>query len=190
MGFKQPLKYLTDYPEIMKEWDWDKNKDLNPKTLTFGSEQIVWWKCERGHQWAAPVHYRTKGYKCPVCAGKRTAPLISDILTLYPELSKEWHPTLNIMPVPIGISPSCQHYAVWKCEHGHIWMESVYYRAKTISRHDCPYCSGKKIWNMQAAMEHINLLRSMLDYQRRLLYQVQPYIQEYQKFKKEGKSYE
>ena len=39
-------KYVIDNAELMAEWNWEKNNELNfnPKTLTFGSGQKVWWK--------------------------------------------------------------------------------------------------------------------------------------------------
>ena len=32
-------KYIIDIPELMKEWDWEKNKDLDPNKLVVGSEK-------------------------------------------------------------------------------------------------------------------------------------------------------
>ena len=29
-------KYIIDIPELMKEWDWEKNKDLDPNKLVVG----------------------------------------------------------------------------------------------------------------------------------------------------------
>lgn len=32
-------KYIIDNKELMKEWDWEKNKDLDPNKLVVGSEK-------------------------------------------------------------------------------------------------------------------------------------------------------
>ena len=39
-------KYVIDNAELMAEWNWEKNNELgfDPKTLTLGSGQKVWWK--------------------------------------------------------------------------------------------------------------------------------------------------
>ena len=43
-------KYLADgYPELVKEWS-DKNGDLKPDKVTYGSNKIVWWKGNCGHE--------------------------------------------------------------------------------------------------------------------------------------------
>ena len=45
-------KYLADgYPELVKEWS-DKNGDLKPDKVTYGSNKIVWWKGNCGHEFS------------------------------------------------------------------------------------------------------------------------------------------
>ena len=36
------------YPEIAKEWDYEKNGDLLPSHVSKSSAVRVWWKCEKG----------------------------------------------------------------------------------------------------------------------------------------------
>ena len=66
-------KYLIDNPTLMAEWNWEKNNELglDPKTLTCGSHQKVWWKCEKGHEWQAIIQSRNKGSGCPYCSGRK-----------------------------------------------------------------------------------------------------------------------
>lgn len=53
---------------ILKEWDYDKNKPLTPKDLTYHSLKKVWWKCQKGHEWLTRVKYRTvNNSSCPYC---------------------------------------------------------------------------------------------------------------------------
>ena len=62
------LFYL--YPEIAKEWDYEKNGELKPTEVTKGSDKKVWWKCEKGHSWQSRVYTRTGGKynsNCPIC---------------------------------------------------------------------------------------------------------------------------
>ena len=63
------LFYL--FPEIAKEWDYEKNGDLKPTDVTKGSDKKVWWKCEKGHSWETSVCNRTKGTNCPICWKER-----------------------------------------------------------------------------------------------------------------------
>lgn len=59
MKYKKLLP-IVKYDDYIKEWDYEKNKDRNPNTLTAGSSHKVWWKCSVcGHSWqAAPSRRR------------------------------------------------------------------------------------------------------------------------------------
>ena len=63
------LAYL--YPNLAAQWHPDKNGDLRPEQVTYGSGKRVWWICEDGHVWRATVFSRAGKQKsgCPVCAG-------------------------------------------------------------------------------------------------------------------------
>jgi len=62
----------TTHPDICKEWDYEKNGDLTPKKVTYGSTIIIDWKCSRcGHEWKSTPNSRTnKGSGCPNCIFK------------------------------------------------------------------------------------------------------------------------
>ena len=62
----------TTHPQIAAQWHPILNGKLTPKMVTFGSNQRVWWKCEVGHIWKAPIVRRagTQMSRCPVCYGK------------------------------------------------------------------------------------------------------------------------
>ena len=68
----------TTNPEILIEWNSEKNNELQPISVTAGSHKQVWWKCARGHEWKASikdkVHYHTS---CPICS--------REIKTSFPE---------------------------------------------------------------------------------------------------------
>lgn len=60
----------TLFPNVANEWHPTKNAPLTPSQVLPGSHRMVWWVCERGHQWQAMVKSRVSGCGCPVCAGK------------------------------------------------------------------------------------------------------------------------
>ena len=60
--------FPTTHPQLLEEWDYENNVDINPNNFTAGSEQYAWWKCKKGHQWKTMICSRTQGYGCPVCA--------------------------------------------------------------------------------------------------------------------------
>ncbi len=55
--------YLTENAKLMAEWDWEKN-EKSPDQFTLGSNQKVWWKCEKGHEWEARINSRSDGNGC------------------------------------------------------------------------------------------------------------------------------
>jgi rubrerythrin len=67
---KQGLNDLeTLFPELSKEWNYEKNKDLTPNMVKPGSGKSIWWQCNHcKYEWQAIVRERVRGYKkCPNC---------------------------------------------------------------------------------------------------------------------------
>lgn len=36
-------------PDLIEEWNYEKNYPLTPKDVTIGSKKKVWWICKNGH---------------------------------------------------------------------------------------------------------------------------------------------
>ena len=61
---------LDNYPLLVKEWDYEKNK-MSPDKVSKGTHLKVWWKCSKcGHSWEAQIYSRCDGVGCPNCAKK------------------------------------------------------------------------------------------------------------------------
>jgi len=96
---KKKSVYQT-HPELMKEWNYDKNNKLKlyPKKLFPGSHRKVFWECSKGHEWMASVNSRTNistgGTNCPYCSNRKVCK-DNCLATINPILSEEWHPTKN-----------------------------------------------------------------------------------------------
>jgi len=59
------------FPNLIKEWDFEKNIDIEPAKISAGSKIKVWWKCQRDneHVWYSTISDRTKKDSgCPFCA--------------------------------------------------------------------------------------------------------------------------
>lgn len=131
-------------PELAAQWHWEKNDGLSPEQFKPCSEKKVWWKCEAGHEWQAVIENRAvKGNKCPYCSGRKVLPGYNDLATLYPELMKEWHPTLNKDINPEKLRPGARLRVWWQCVHGHEWQAYLFSRTSK-KRPGCPYCAGRK----------------------------------------------
>lgn len=63
----QTTKKLVDYPELLKEWDYEKNLS-DPSEILGGSQVTAWWVCSVcGNSWHASVNNRVRGSGCPKC---------------------------------------------------------------------------------------------------------------------------
>lgn len=53
--------------ELMKEWDYENNFELDPRQISVNSHKKVWWVCSQGHSWKADIANRSGGSGCPEC---------------------------------------------------------------------------------------------------------------------------
>lgn len=61
----------TMFPDLAKEWDFDKNTFL-PSDVTPGSGRKVNWKCSKcGNVWQSIIQNRVKGQGCPICSREK-----------------------------------------------------------------------------------------------------------------------
>ena len=67
-----------NFPELLEEWDYEKNKDFTPNRISYKSHEKVWWKCSIcGHEWQARIDSRTiNGTNCPECAKQPDEPYV------------------------------------------------------------------------------------------------------------------
>lgn len=58
-------------PELVKEWNYEKNGDLKPTEVYNRSDLRVWWKCSKGHEWQTKIESRVQAKTgCPYCSDK------------------------------------------------------------------------------------------------------------------------
>ena len=133
----------SQYPELVKEWDTEKNLPALPSEVSAGSKRLVWWKCSRGHSWRAQIKSRTSGCGCPVCAGKTVIPGDNDLATLYPALAAEWNREKNGALTPQQVPAGTTRKVWWECGRGHVWKASIAQRTRQGA--GCPVCAGQRV---------------------------------------------
>jgi hypothetical protein len=127
------------FPVIAKEWHPTKNINLNPDDVAPGSTKKVWWKCPKGHEWETSIRFRIqRGTGCPICSGRK-AGTDNNLLVIFPEIAKEWHPIKNADLTPKDVTRGSGKKVWWKCFKGHEWETSI--RFRTQREKGCPYCS-------------------------------------------------
>ena len=133
----------TGNTHVLREWDKDKNGGITPDMISSGSSRKVWWRCEQGHSWQADVFSRTKGSsRCPYCLGKLAIHGKTDLASRYPEIAREWHPTLNGNLTPAMVTAGSRKKVWWICSEGHVWKAAIYSRGGK-QKTGCPVCAGK-----------------------------------------------
>ena len=149
---EKPIKGVNDLPtlrpDLMQDWDYEKNKGLDPTDFMLHSNRKVWWKCAKcGYEFRAPVnnrtHSNTQGNGCKQCAGQILIPGKNDLETLFPDVAAEWDYKKNGDIKPSQIFSKTDKGYFWKCRRGHTWKASP--NSRTNGR-GCPYCSGKYVW--------------------------------------------
>ncbi len=138
---KDPLSIT--HPEISTQWHLTKNGDLTPDKVLAGSNKKAWWICHRGadHEWEAIIASRVRlGAGCPCCSGHKPS-ITNSLVSLYPEIAKEWHPTKNGLLTPNQVVAGSGKNAWWKCPHGseHEWEARIAHRGRGVG---CPFCRG------------------------------------------------
>lgn len=136
----------TINPELIKEWNYEKNGNLTPYDIIAGSHKKVWWICEKGHEWECSLINKTIN-SCPYCSNHRVC---SDncLAMINSELAKEWNYRKNGNLTPNDILPNSSKKVWWICEKGHEWIADPHHRN---NGRGCPKCAkriskGCKIW--------------------------------------------
>ena len=95
------ISLAEKYPELAKEWNYEKNKGLKdgndrdistPDNISPGSGRKVWWICKYGHEYETTVAHRTGMHSnCPYCSKYKISTGFNDLSTINPNLAKEWN---------------------------------------------------------------------------------------------------
>ena len=128
-------------PELAKQWHPTKNGTLLPTDVTTGSNKLVWWKCEKGHEWQTVIAHRKYSSICPVCREIKRKK-VNSLLVVNPGISREWHPIKNGYLTPLDVTPNSKKKVWWLCENQHEWQAIIKNRNQGTQ---CPYCYRNKI---------------------------------------------
>jgi hypothetical protein len=146
------LKIL--YPEIAKEWSYNKNNKL-PEDYSYGSHEKVYWICPMGHpDYPAHIHSRTINNRgCPLCGREKAKKTFRknvseserNITHTHPELIMEWCWEKNIGKNPNEYTEKSTETIWWKCLAGHNHDDYPALISVRTGGHGCPKCMPIKI---------------------------------------------
>jgi len=147
-------------PGIVKEWHPTFN-ETSPQDYTVKSSAKVWWKCANGHEWEAPINYRTgkRGGGCSYCLNQKILEGYNDLETLHPILAAEWNTEKNGRLEPSKVSGGADKKVWWECAIGHEWEAKIHDR--TGKNSGCPTCiTGYKVSSVEK--EIVKLIKRLL----------------------------
>ena len=131
--------FLKAKPELLTEWNYEKNADINPEYINANSNKKVWWKCKQGHEWQAVVYTRVNGSKCPYCTNKKVLAGFNDLATKNPILATEWNYEKNEDLLPKDVQPGTNKKVWWKCKKcNYEWSALISNRNNGAG---CPRCA-------------------------------------------------
>ena len=74
----------TTDPELLDEWDYEKNTGTLPTAVSRNSMKIVWWKCSSSHSWRSKITDRTIEQKvCYLCEREFQSAFPQLLIMLY-----------------------------------------------------------------------------------------------------------
>jgi hypothetical protein len=129
-------------PELIKDWNFQKNLNLNPFMFNVKSKQKVWWKCENEHEWKTTVQIRANGSMCPYCSNKKVMPGYNDLESSLPEILKFWDFEKN-PEHPNFYSKNSNKIIFLKCVNNHSFKSNPY---KFSIGQRCPYCANRLVF--------------------------------------------
>ena len=131
---------LIEFQDVVKEWDVDKNLDIDIHKLTYGSPKEVWWKCDKGHSYKCRISHRTiDKVGCPYCSHRKLLVGFNDLLTVRPELCVDWDYETNYPKTPKDFIANSSKRVHWLCHIcGHKWNATIDNRCQGRG---CPQCA-------------------------------------------------
>ena len=114
--------FIDNDMDISKYWDYEKNNEIDPWTLSTGNQrQKIWIKCQEKEyhgSYKTTSDCFTKGKRCPYCSGRNTHPkdsLGAYITNKYGKdfLERVWSNRNKNSPFELAVNSNKK--VIWKC---------------------------------------------------------------------------
>ena len=154
-----PERSLQAHPELVARLDPERNGALNPLRIAARGPRRLWWRCEHGHSWQAPVARVLNGAGCPYCRGPRVT--VERSLAAHPALLAELDPERNGELDPTQVAARGDRRLWWRCPEGHVWQAMV--KSRVRSGTGCPVCAPRGRTGVLLAERSPDLVREWVD---------------------------
>lgn len=134
---------------IPKFWHPEKNGGLTPDAVSDRTAKRIWFQCpDCGYEWQESLRLTHEAARrCPACNPGRArydVPGANDLAAVRPDVSRQWHPTLNGDLRPEDVRPGSTKRVWWTGACGHVWREPVSRRSPRVDD-SCPFCANRKL---------------------------------------------
>jgi len=135
--------FYVNYPELVREWDFENNKNINIEKISYGSDNSVWWICPKcSYHYEENISSRTIGGQgCLSCANK----VVTDknrLSILYPDICLDWSYDKNDK-LPSEYSYGSNKKVYWHCNICFNDYLAIIAN-KTLRSQGCPFCGMSK----------------------------------------------
>jgi len=139
---KKEKSIATLRPDLIEEWDYDKNGNITPEFVSVGAKTKYYWICPICKQSYLRTPYdKAHGGSCPRHKNKVIHKGYNDFESKYPSLIAKWDFSKNEIK-PDSIYYNSTKIVNWKCSKGHEYKRSI---AGEVRAKNCPICIGKVV---------------------------------------------
>lgn len=139
-------------PEIMKFWDFEKNKGIDP-FYHYEYENIeIYWKCKNcGYEWHSELRSGGNKRMCPCCeVGTAIQPGYNDVFTVVPILKEDFiqeeNPGIDMTKIGVADKKTRINWTCHVC--GYKWPSTIFSRTRGHKGENkinkCPVCGKCK----------------------------------------------
>lgn len=149
--------------ELLSEWDYEKNKGLNPFAIAHRSDQRVHWTCQTcQHSWIAAINSRTsQGSGCPACQRKKHQAHMkqlrlvipsNNLSVTHPHLESMWDVEKNHPLTFKHLSAGSSRVTWWKCPHcNYSFTKRTWGIVNKKTPHICKNCQRDMLNNVSVS---------------------------------------
>ncbi len=135
--------FASTHPELVEEIHPAWLARRPPTTFSAGSKVLIRWICPTaGHEYDADTWKRTSGTGCGQCRGDKNSASRVNITVTHPELSAQWHPSLNGTLTPDRFTAGSKTSAHWLCPVGHDYRQRI---ERRVAGYKCSVCSRRRL---------------------------------------------
>lgn len=131
----------TTHSHLQGLWS-DKNK-LSISNYSYGSNEIVLWKCDVCHgEYRMRISEKAiKKFGCPYCNNRKLLKGFNDLSTQYPQLAAEWSAKNDSSPS--DHLPCSKAEVYWECLKHHTYKATIL--SRTTKHKGCPFCHNIRL---------------------------------------------